>query len=227
MTFQTIFFDLDATLYPAENGFWAEIGRRIEIYLHEHMGIAPEKTTALKKAYYAQYGTTLRGLQHHHQIDPQDYLKFVHDIPAGIYLQPDAHLREMLQSLPQRKWIFTNSDHAHAIRVLAALDLADCFDGIISLESLNYECKPHPMVYDTALALAGESDPRSVVYLDDSMRNLAPAKEMGFFTIHVGPATPPDNGVPLGFVPGLTIARPHDLVQAMPELWVHRTSSLS
>jgi putative hydrolase of the HAD superfamily len=224
MTFQTILFDLDATLYPADNGFWLEIGRRIEIYLQDRMGMGLEQTIALKKAYYTQYGTTLRGLQHHHSIDPQDYLKFVHDIPASAYLQPDAPLREMLQSLPQRKWIFTNSDNTHTMRVLEALDLTGCFDGIISLESLDYECKPHPIVYQTALALAGESDPGRVVYLDDSLRNLAPAKEMGVFTIHVGPVTPTGDGVPIGFTPDLSIARPHDLVQSMTELWASGTS---
>jgi putative hydrolase of the HAD superfamily len=223
MTFQTILFDLDATLYPADNGFWIEIGKRIEHYLQDRMGIPLDKTIALKRAYYLQYGTTLRGLQHHHQIDPQDYLKFVHDIPASVYLQPDPPLREMLQSLPQHKWIFTNSDNAHATRILATLDLTDCFEGIISLESLDYECKPHPSVYHTALALAGETDPHRAVYLDDSIRNLAPAKDMGIFTIHVGPATHSGNGIPPGFVPDLTIARPHDLVQAMPELWVPGT----
>ncbi len=227
MTFKTILFDLDATLYPAENGFWAEIGNRIEVYLQDRLGIPPEKTTAIKKNYYLQYGTTLRGLQHHHQIDPQDYLQFVHDIPASAYLTPDPLLREIIQSMPQRKWIFTNSDQAHATRVLTALGLENCFDGIISLENLAYECKPHPSVYLTALALAGETDPHRVAYLDDSLRNLTPAKELGIFTIHVGPKLSPNTPDFSNFTPDLSIARPHDLVQTMPELWeIHENQTL-
>ncbi|HNB53429.1 MAG TPA: pyrimidine 5'-nucleotidase, partial [Anaerolineales bacterium] len=166
MKFQTILFDLDATLYPAENGFWAEIGARIGLYLRERMGIAPDQTATLQKQYYLEYGTTLRGLQHHHHIDPQDYLQFVHDIPVQTYLQPDPPLRELIRTLPLRKWIFTNSDHAHATRVLSALGLTDCFDGIISLESLDYECKPHPIVYQTALQITGTPNPHQVLYLD-------------------------------------------------------------
>lgn len=219
MTFTTILFDLDATLYPAENGFWTEIGHRIEVYLQERMGIPPENTTALKKSYYQQYGTTLRGLQINHHLDPQDYLQFVHDIPASNYLKPDPALRQIIHSLPQRKWIFTNSDHNHATRVLAALDLAGCFDGIISLESLDYECKPHPTVYQAALTLAGASDPHRVLYLDDSLRNLAPAKALGFYTVHVGPKDLLHSENNSDFSPDLSILRPHDLAQAMPELW--------
>ena len=219
MSFRTIFFDLDATLYPASNGIWAEIGRRIETYIQNHLGLSPAETIELKKSYYQQYGTSLRGLQHHHNINPQDYLQFVHDIPVQDFLQPDAPLRDLIRSLPQRKWIFTNSDKAHASRVLTALDLADCFNGIISLESLDYECKPHPSVYHAALTLAGEPDPHRVVYLDDSIRNLAPAKLLGFFTIHIGPANPTDNGIPSDLTPDMTLPRPHDLRQAMPALW--------
>lgn len=222
MNFTTIFFDLDATLYPAENGLWAEIGKRIELYLRERMGFAPDQTAALQKTYYLEYGTTLRGLQHHHPIDPQDYLQFVHDIPAQTYLQPDPLLREMIRTLPQRKWIFTNADKAHAIRVLNALELEDCFDGIISLEGLAYECKPHPSVYPTALSLAGTSDPRQVLYLDDSLRNLAPAQAMGMYTVHVGPKLPTGNGNPAAFTPDLSIPRPHDLARKMPELLAGR-----
>lgn len=218
MNFQTILFDLDATLYPADNPVWAEIGHRIEIYLRERLSIPPEKTNYLKKSYYLEYGTTLRGLQFHHHVDPQDYLRFVHDIPIQTYLQPDPALRAMIRTLPQQKWIFTNSDRAHATRVLTALDLVDCFEGIISLESLDYECKPHPIVYQTALHITQTPDPRRVLYLDDSLRNLAPAHALGMYTIYVGPPLPSANGTPPEFVPSRTLPRPHDLLQTMPEL---------
>ena len=158
----------------------------------------------------------MRGLQYHHHVDPQDYLQFVHDIPAGDFLHPDTHLRNLLLALPHRKWIFTNSDSAHANRVLTALNLADCFDGIISLESMEYECKPHPIAYQIALKVAGETDPHRVVYLDDSIRNLAPAKELGFFTIYVGESNNAHQYA--NFSPDLSIPRPHDLLQALPAL---------
>ena len=217
MSYRTILFDLDATLYSADNGFWAEIGKRIEIYLQHRMGFSTEETILLRKSYYDKYGTTLRGLQFHHHVDPQEYLQFVHDIPVGYFLQPDTPLRKLLQTLPQPKWIFTNSDKAHAGRVLTALNLTDCFEGIISLESMDYECKPHPIAYQIALKLAGETDPHQVVYLDDSLRNLAPAKALGFFTVHVGKANSADlHRADPG--PDLSIPRPHDLLQALPTL---------
>lgn len=217
MSYRTLLFDLDATLYPADNGFWAEIGKRIEIYLQHRMGFSTEETITLKKTYYDKYGTTLRGLQFHHHVNPQDYLEFVHDIPTRDFLQPDLPLRKVLQTLPQPKWIFTNSDQAHASRVLAALNLADCFEGIISLESMDYECKPHPLAYQIALKITGETDPHQVVYLDDSLRNLAPAKAFGFFTVHVGNANSSDS-LRADPKPDLSILRPHDLLKALPAL---------
>jgi len=35
----------------------------------------------MRKAFLAEFGTTLRGLMHHHDVSPADYLEFVHDVP--------------------------------------------------------------------------------------------------------------------------------------------------
>ncbi|NJN45016.1 MAG: pyrimidine 5'-nucleotidase, partial [Anaerolineae bacterium] len=183
MKFNTLFFDLDATLYPANNGLWAEIGNRITKFLEDRLGLSKLQAQTLKKSYYEKYGTTLRGLQFHKQVDTLDYLSYVHDISLEKYLRPDPPLQEMINSLPQTKWIFTNSDHNHATRVLHALGLETSFDGIVSLETMDYECKPHLHAYQTALKTAGVSNSKQVAYLDDSMRNLQPANALGFFTI--------------------------------------------
>lgn len=212
MILKSIFFDLDATLYPAENGLWMEIGNRIEVFMSSFLGLSPEEIQNLKQIYYEKYGTTLSGLQRHHNVDPQEYLAFVHDIPLRNYLQPDQPLRKIIQSLSQRKWIFTNSDHAHAQRVINELNLDNCFDGIIGLESLDYHCKPNREAFERALSLAGETHPNVVVYLDDSYQNLRAANCLGFFTVLVGTDSPHP-------AVDLSIRRPHDLPSALPELW--------
>jgi pyrimidine 5'-nucleotidase len=212
MTFKSIFFDLDATLYPADNGLWTEIGNRIEVFMSSFLGLSPEEIQNLKQIYYENYGTTLSGLQRHHNVDPQEYLAFVHDIPLRKYLQPDHSLRKIIQSLNQEKWIFTNSDHAHAQRVINELNLDNCFNGIIGLEALSYYCKPNREAFERALSLAGETHPNEIVYLDDSYQNLKAANYLGFFTILVGTDSPQP-------VVDLSILRPHDLPNALPELW--------
>jgi len=212
VAFTTLFFDLDDTLYPPQNGVWAAIRERMNIYMLEKLRLPPDKIASLRRSYFETYGTTLRGLQTHYHIDPDDYLAFVHDLPIRKMVQPDAELRKLLLSMRQRKFIFTNADSAHARRILEALELQGCFDGIIDVHSLNFHCKPEPVVYQMALDLAGETSPQHCIYLDDSPRNLAPVRPMGFFTVLVGDDS--NSGAADRAIRGL-----HDLPRAMPELW--------
>src|SRR5512136_2568587 len=105
MRFSTFFFDLDETLYPHNNGLWAEIRLRINAYLRDRMGFPPDQIESLRDGYFKEYGTTLRGLQAHYQVDTDDYLAFVHDVPIHLYLHPDPELRAAIQAVPGKKFI--------------------------------------------------------------------------------------------------------------------------
>jgi putative hydrolase of the HAD superfamily len=142
MRFETLFFDLDGTLYPEDNGLWDAIKARIDRYLLEVMGFTPQEARRLRKVFMQQYGTTLRGLQTEFHIDAEHYLAYVHDLPLDQYLAPNPALRGLLLGLSARRWIFTNSDAGHAGRVLDALGLAGCFEGIIDIRALEFICKP-------------------------------------------------------------------------------------
>jgi pyrimidine 5'-nucleotidase len=184
----------------------------MNVYMLEKLHLPLDKIASLRRFYFETYGTTLRGLQTHYHIDADDFLAFVHDLPIRKMVQPDPELRELLLSLQLRKFIFTNADSAHAGRILDALELQGCFDGIIDVRRLNFHCKPEPVVYQMALDVAGESNPQRCIYLDDSPRNLAPARPMGFFTILVGDESNTNAA-------DRAIHRLHDLPQVMPELW--------
>jgi putative hydrolase of the HAD superfamily len=216
MSFTTLFFDLDDTLYPNSSGLWQAIRARMGEYMAERLGLPREQIPELRRMYFQTYGTTLRGLQIHHQVDADDYLEYVHDLPLHEYLQPAPGLRATLLSLPQSRWIFTNADADHARRVLAVLDLADCFTGIIDVRAIAFACKPEPVAYQRALALAGNPQPAGCVFFDDSSSNLAAAAELGFKTVLVGPVPQPP-----GFQATLTISSLLSLPQAMPVLWNH------
>jgi len=212
MKLHTIFFDLDSTLYPESNGMWQKIRQRIDLYMHERLGLSYEAIPELRHDYFISYGTTLRGLQANFQIDQQDYLDFVHDLPLDVYLKPEHQLRQMLLSIPYQRWIFTNSDLDHTIRVLNKMEIQDCFDGIVDVWALEPYCKPQREAYQRALELAGAPDPQACAFLDDSIRNLTPAHEAGFFTILVGQN---------GSHPAAerAIEDIHDLREAVPEFW--------
>ncbi len=92
----------------------------------------------------------------------------------------------MLETFPQRKVIFTNADTGHAIRVLKTLGVEDQFEQIIDIRSIKPWCKPQPEAFGKALKLAGIQNPAKCVMIDDSLRNLITAHELGLFTIQVG-----------------------------------------
>ena len=82
-------FDLDNTLYKAECGLFDKVHVLMGRYIEEKLGLASGEAQALRSKYYHQYGTTLRGLMMEHQIDPDDYLDYVHQINYDV-VSPDG-----------------------------------------------------------------------------------------------------------------------------------------
>lgn len=186
MRIQTLFFDLDDTLYPHTAGLWEAIRRRMDLYMHEQLGMPWEDIPGIRMKYLETYGTTLRGLQNHLHVDSQQFLAYVHDLPLQEYLQPNPNLRKVLLSLPQKRWIFTNADSAHAARVIKILGVQDCFDGVIDVNALEFIPKPDTLAYVRALDIAGTKAEKTMIF-DDAVRNLIPAKQLGITTVLVGP----------------------------------------
>ena len=213
MKFSTLFFDLDATLYPASNGLWEQIRLRIFQYMEEVVGIPKDKIPETRDRYWKTYGTTLEGLRIHHQVEVDNYLSYVHDLPLENYLDDDPRLQEQLSSLPQDLWVFTNADQVHAERVLKKLGIANLFSGIVDLIKLDFLVKPDPAAYEKALKLAGGVDPAECVLFDDLLPNLMTAKELGFTTSLVG-----INGQPPDYV-DYQMETIHNIKNIMPELW--------
>ncbi len=194
MKFSTLLIDLDDTVYPYTCGLWDQIRDRIGQYMHEQMGFSQAEIPELRRSLYLKYGTTLRGLKLHYQVNELDFLEYVHDLPLHQYLRPDPTLKNILESFPQRRLIFTNADHNHARRVLKQLDLQDCFSGIIDILAISPFCKPMREAFEAAIQFSGESDPTRIVFIDDSPANLDTARAMGMFTIQVGRVEPDDAG---------------------------------
>jgi putative hydrolase of the HAD superfamily len=193
MLFTTLFFDLDDTLYPPATGLWEAIGNRITQYMTERMGFPPEQVVRIREKYFREYGTTLRGLQANHNVDMDDYLAFVHDVPLNHYIHPDPAVRAAIAGIPARKFIFTNADTNHAGRVLQAVGLPGLFDGIVDIHSMAPFCKPMPEAFELALKAAGSPERTTCVLLDDQMRITRAARSLGMYTILVGKATPGDD----------------------------------
>jgi len=183
MRFTTIFFDLDDTLYPSTAGLWLAIKGRMNEYMRERMNIPIDEIPKLREKYYLQYGTTLHGLKKHHNINVDDFLAYVHDLPLSNYLTPNSGQRSVIASLPTRNLIFTNADIPHAERVLATLNLRDLFSAIVDVNTVAPYCKPMPESFVIAMKLAGETNPSHCVMIDDLRRTTRAAREAGMFSI--------------------------------------------
>lgn len=179
-----ILFDLDDTLYPKEIGLMAAIGQRIHQYIQERVGLDPVAARDLRRHYLQTYGTTLKGLQVHYNVDAEEYLTYVHDVPLGDYLKPDETLDRVLTEIQAEKIVFTNATTEHARRVLRALGVEHHFNYIVDLRATNYVNKPQPGAYQCILDILG-ARPEECLMVEDSVRNLRPAKELGMVTVLV------------------------------------------
>ncbi len=186
MRFTTILFDLDDTLYPASTGLWPVLKERMNRYMVERLKIPPDDVPRLRELYFARYGTTLRGLQAHHQVDEKDYLAFVHDVRLEDYLHPDAIQQEILGSLPTCNLVFTNADANHARRVLKALEIEQYFAAVIDINRMQPYCKPSPQAFALAMQTAGESEPEKCVMIDDLPHTTRAARELGIYSLLYG-----------------------------------------
>jgi putative hydrolase of the HAD superfamily len=180
-----ILFDLDETLYPSANGLMQTISNRMRQFIVDKYSLPQEEALALQRRYWDEYGTTLRGLYLERNIDPQEYLQFVHSVPLSDFIQPDPQLRALLERIPQEKVILTNADSEHARRILDILGVADLFTRIFDVVCFDYQCKPARVVYERVLQLLDAQGPECVL-VDDMARNLPTARELGIKTILVG-----------------------------------------
>jgi len=185
MSFEFVVFDLDNTLYARGSGVMEEIGRRIQLWLCRELGLTWEEASDLRGEYLRQHGTTMGGLMTEHRVEVQHYLDFVHDIPIQEYLAPDPALVQMLERIPLRKVIYTNATSAHAQRVLRALGAMEHFECIIGIEEVGLHNKFNQEAYERMLELLRASGSECVM-VEDSPRNLPPAKALGMTTILVG-----------------------------------------
>jgi putative hydrolase of the HAD superfamily len=180
--FKYILFDLDETLYPKEAGLMDALSERMLSFMINKLDIPADDVAAKRRTYYQRYGTTLAGLMEDYQIDPQEYLRFVHDVDPQEFLGPSPPLADMLQEIPLRKAILTNASLEHCERILNVLQVRLHFDEIIDINALDFKCKPNPVAYQRALMLLGVTGEECIL-VEDSPRNLVPAKDLGMTTI--------------------------------------------
>ncbi len=187
MPFDLAVIDLDNTLYAADAGVFARMDRRMTAFVANELGVDGETADQLRVKYWKQYGTTLRGMMLHHGMEPEDFLKDVHDINAHELLEPDTKLNDALSRLPGRKVIHTNGIREHAKRILKALGIAHHFGQIYDIRFNAYIPKPCRKTLAMLIAAEGARPERTLV-VDDMADNLKVARELGCKTVWISRA---------------------------------------
>jgi len=221
-------FDLDDTIYPASSGLFRHVSARITRRIGELLGLPEDAARSVQRAYWRQYGTSLRGLVVEHGVDPEPFLAYVHDVPVEDVLTPDPELAAMLRALPGERHVFTNGPSEFAERVLARLGARDAFTHLFDIRHAAFVPKPDPVPYVRALARLG-ANPARIVLVDDAPQNVVQGRAMGLRTVwlrspHSVAGGSAGNSVALGgetaegSAADVTIERLSDLPAAVPRL---------
>lgn len=178
-------FDLDNTLYPADCRLFEQVDRRMGEFIAQHFGVDAVAAREIQKRYYRTYGTTLRGLMLHHDLEPHAYLEYVHDIDLSV-VSANRALDTALAGLGGRKTVFTNGSHKHAEAILDRLGIAQHFSAIFDVAAAEFIPKPDPGCYQKMLMSLVIAPERAALF-EDTAANLPPAAALGMTTVLVVP----------------------------------------
>lgn len=198
-------FDLDGTLYSADNGYIHHIRQNLFALL-VRKGFAADLVAAeqLWQPLFRQYNQSLRGLRAGgYAIDADEYWPAHRGGMETFFTQPDAGLRELLMRLPScDKHIFTNCREQEAEHALQLLGVRDCFNRIYGADFMGNCCKPEPASFEAVLndlqlphAQQQQQQQGEVILFEDSLKNLRAAKELfGMRTVLVHSMTAEEEG---------------------------------
>lgn len=186
MQFKTIYFDMDETLYPVGAPIVNVFGDRMDRFIDEYFDAHPHLEKPCRTRLFLDHGTTAKGLAVEYGVDIYDFMHYVNEFELDGCLEEDPAVREMILRIPLPRYVLTNGDRFHAVRVLRKLNLLDCFDAIIDSIDTYPNVKPHASAYEFALKIARCHNPAECIFIDDKHDNVTAAHELGLFAIQVG-----------------------------------------
>jgi putative hydrolase of the HAD superfamily len=214
---QVWLFDLDDTLHDASGGAFQAINRSMTDYIVRELALAEHEADALRRHYWQRYGATLLGLIRHHGVRPEHFLHHTHLLPEleqGLRAHP--HDVAALRRLPGRKYVLTNAPAAYARRVLDALGLLRCFDGVIPIERMRVfgQLRPKPDRRMFRVLLRRLRAPASqCVLVEDTLAHQKAARSLGLRTVWMLRWRPVPSGRMQGGRPVYVCDRIHGLSQ--------------
>ena len=177
---KNILFDCDGVLYSDLEAVFGQVSRKMTEYISSKLNVDLKKAKELQTNYFHKYNTSLNGLMIHHEIDPKEFLDFVHDIDLS-FLEKDTALRYELENINLRKFVFTNGSLNHVKHITTTLGIDDQFEGIFDIVDAEYHPKPEAKAFDLMIEKF-KIDPNETLYIEDIAKNLSIGKERGTIT---------------------------------------------
>ena len=174
-------FDLDNTLYNGQTKVFSKIDKRMSSWISERFNVDLIEAKKIQKKYFYDYGTTLSGLMKKENVDPYEFLSFVHDVDIS-WLPKDHLLKEELIKIKEKKYIFSNGSHAHIENVTKQLGVYGLFDGAFDIADSNFVPKPHLDPYKKLIEKFSLNPTQSIL-IEDIAHNLEQAKNLGMKTV--------------------------------------------
>jgi putative hydrolase of the HAD superfamily len=126
-----------------------------------------EEARAFRHERARKYGTTLEWLRTEYGfVDVESYFAAVHPEGEEYCIASDPGLGPLLDSMPQRKAVLTNSPSEHAERILSKLGVAERFEAVYDIRFNGLKGKPHADAYRRACAALGAGIDETV-FVDD------------------------------------------------------------
>ena len=183
-----LLLDLDGVCYGKHNNYslekvFGQVSKRMTMFISERLKMDVEEAKKLQTNYFYKYNTSLNGLMIHHDIPPEEFLKYVHTIDLS-FMKEDKILRNELEKLDMKKFIFTNGSAEHAKNILTHLGVYDLFgrDKVFDIKDAGYVPKPEAKTFDLMVEKFG-LNPKETIYIEDIAKNLSIGYERGCATV--------------------------------------------
>ncbi len=177
---KNILFDLDGVLYQDLESVFDQVSKKMTEYISKKLDLDLKKAKELQTSYFHKYNTSLNGLMIHHDIKPEEFLKYVHNIDLS-FMKKDLILKKELENLNLKKFIFTNGSKEHANNITTHLGINDLFNGLFDIVDAEFSPKPTAKAFDL-MVKKFKIIPKETLYIEDIAKNLSIGKERGAIT---------------------------------------------
>lgn len=195
---QALVLDVDGVLYCHSTGLEERLIQSMHLMMERLSGLPADAVALRLKQSYHQYGVSCAG----HEDIGISAATLAHAAYSDAVLYeviPCATLQQQMRAVKARFDVValgSNSILIHAQKVMAARGMAGIVpdDRIITLGDTNFVAKPDPRFFDAVVAATGVA-PENTLFVEDSVKNIAALRALGFWTAHItsvdGYAKPP------------------------------------